>query len=204
MANYAYAYNGNEEHAAKAVLKDGAISTKVAIEMSNHLRGKRTSAAKASLQRIINQKEALPFKRFTDGLGHKKGNMAAGRYPKKASEAFLQLIENVEANASSKGLADELIITSLVANKASTPYHFGRLRRRQMKRTHVEIVVTEDEKPKAKSKALKKGKVAEEDKKETSAEKKAPTPTATNHKKEQALEKKEAKEAEPKKEGAKE
>jgi large subunit ribosomal protein L22 len=155
MADYKYAYEGKQENIAKAVIRDSAISTKTAIEMSNFLRGKSTKAAKAALERIIEKKQALPYKRFTNGLGHKKGPMAAGRYPQAASKAFLGLIENAEANASNKGLADDLIIKHIVANKASTPYHYGRQRRRKTKRTHVEIVLIENEKAERKPKKAK-------------------------------------------------
>lgn len=183
MANYRYAYNGPEEGTAKAVLRDGAISTKVAIEMCNFLRGKSTEKAKAALERVLAMKEAIPFKRFTDGVGHRKGpGMASGRYPQKASEAFLALIKIAEANAAQKGLAEELVISHLAAHKASTPFHFGRLRRRQMKRTHVEIVVKEDEKlaKKATKKvAPKKTEAKKPVKEEKAAEKKEAPKTET-------------------------
>jgi large subunit ribosomal protein L22 len=142
MADYKYAYNGPEEGTAKAVLRGFAISTKTSIEMSKYLKGKSTKAAKAILERIIKQEEALPFTRFTNGLGHKKG-MSAGRYPEKASKAFLQLIASAEANAHQAGLGDELKIIHLLAHQASRSYHYGRQRRRQTKASHVEIVVKE-------------------------------------------------------------
>lgn len=152
MADYRYSYKGTQDGIAKGVLKDGAISTKVAIEMSNFLRGRNTKTAKAILERILNMEQALPFKRFTDGVGHKAGKgMAAGRYPQKASQAFLDLIKLVENNAQQKGLSEDLVIVHLAAHKASTPYRFGRQSRRKMKRTHVELVLKEDtRKPKAK------------------------------------------------------
>lgn len=156
MADYRYSYNGTQEGIAKGVLKDGAISTKVSIEMCNFLRGRNSKSAKAILERILTKEQAVPFKRFTDGVGHRKGKgIASGRYPEKASEAFLSLIKLVELNAQQKGLSEDLIIVHLAAHKASKPYHFGRQSRRKMKRTHVELVLKEDtRKPKvAKTKA---------------------------------------------------
>ncbi|MBN1275176.1 50S ribosomal protein L22 [Candidatus Woesearchaeota archaeon] len=158
MADYTYAYQGSGQDAARAVLKDAPISTKAAIELCNHLRGKRTDAAKAYLERVIKRQEALPFKRFTNGVGHKRG-IAAGRYPEKASKAFIDLINMAEANASQQGLATDLLIKHLAAHLASRPFHFGRQRRRQTKRTHVEIVVVEA--PGAKRKAKKATKTAQ-------------------------------------------
>jgi len=53
MADYRYSYNGTQEGIAKGVLKDGAVSTKVAIEMCDFLRGRNTKTAKAILERIL-------------------------------------------------------------------------------------------------------------------------------------------------------
>lgn len=151
MADYKYAYNGPEEGTAKAMLRDAGVSTKVSIEISNYLRGKSTAKAKRILELVLEKKHAIPFKRFTDGVGHKTGNLDAGRYPQKASEAFLDLIKLAEANAAHKDLSEELEIVHLLAHKASTPFRYGRQRRRKMKRSHLEIVVKEKEGAKKKA-----------------------------------------------------
>jgi large subunit ribosomal protein L22 len=151
MADYKYAYNGPTEGTAKAVLKDVGISTKVSIEISTYLRGRNTAKAKAILKLVLAKKHAIPFKRFTDGVGHRKGAIASGRFPEKASEEFLKLIEMAEANAAQAGLSSELIIKHLATHQASTPYRYGRQRRRKMKRSHVEIVLVEDESAKKKT-----------------------------------------------------
>jgi len=163
MADYKYAYNGPAEGTARAVLRDAPISTKVAIEIASFLRGKNTEKAKDILERVLKKEQAIPYKRFTNGVGHRKGRLGAGRYPQKASQAFLDLIRQAEANASHAGLSTELIIKHLAAHKASTPWHYGRQRRRKMKRTHVEIVVAEDEKA-VKKKATTKKKQEEQQK----------------------------------------
>lgn len=128
---------------AKATGHSLGISTKYAIEICAYLRGKKTIRAKNILERVLAKKEAIPFKRFTDGVGHRSGNLTSGRYPVKASEAILGLINSAEANAVNKGLAGELIIKELRANKAASPMHGGRQSRREMKRTHVYITVAE-------------------------------------------------------------
>jgi len=132
---------------AKAISKDLGISTKVSIEISNFLRGKKTQEAKSILERVLKKKQAIPFKRFTDGVGHRKGaNIAAGRFPEKASEAFLTIIKQCEANAQAKGLSSDLRIAHLVAQKGTNAFRHGRQRRRRYKRTHLEIVLEEMEK----------------------------------------------------------
>lgn len=142
---------------ARAMARDLTISTKTSIEMSKFLRGKTTAKAKAILQRVLEKKQAIPFTRFTNGVGHRAGvGIAAGRFPEKASQEFIKLIKNAEANAQTKGLNTELKIVHLLAHKGSNDYHYGRQSRRKYKRTHLEVVVEEMEEKKVEKKAAKK------------------------------------------------
>ena len=144
MGKQRTAFGELKENMALARGRNMSFSTKHAIEICNYLRNKRLQQAKETLEKVITKKKAIPFKRFTDGVGHKKGNLAAGRYPIKASKDILRLLKQAESNASIKGLStEELTIKHLVANKASTPMKFGRQIRRKTKRTHMEIVVEE-------------------------------------------------------------
>lgn len=173
-----YAFQGMKENMAKAITKDLGISTKVSIEISNFIRGKTTKEAKQILERVLKKKQAIPFKRFTDGVGHRKGaNIAAGRYPQIATEAFLAIIKQCEANAQAKGLSDELRIVHLVAQKGTNAFRAGRQRRRRYKRTHLEIVLEELE-TKKETKTTKKEKAETETK--TTEEK--PTTKTTEEK----------------------
>jgi large subunit ribosomal protein L22 len=138
------AFGELKENMALAIGRDMSFSTKHAIEICNYLRYKRLKQAKDLLEKVIIKRKAIPFKRFTDGVGHKKGNITSGRYPIKASKDILKLLKQAESNASIKGLSTEdLTIRHLVANKASTPMRFGRHVRRKTKRTHIEVVVEE-------------------------------------------------------------
>ncbi len=134
--------NVKDEHIAKASSLNLAISTKDCIEISNFLRYKPLSFAKAYLEEVIELKKAIPLKRFIRDIGHKKG-MSSGRYPVKASKQFLVLLNSVEANAQFKGLnTSGLKITKLLSNKASIPSTGGRSRT-GTKRTSLEIEVKE-------------------------------------------------------------
>lgn len=136
----------NDENTARAIGRDLPISTKQSIEICNYIRGDKIGRAKAKLADAMNGRLAIPFKRFTKDMGHKK-NMAAGKYPKNACNRILDTIASAEANARSKGLnADNLIIKSIVANKAARPYRYGRRRRVKMKRTHIEVILSEAKK----------------------------------------------------------
>ncbi|MBU2561289.1 MAG: 50S ribosomal protein L22 [Nanoarchaeota archaeon] len=165
MASYNYAFqNFNEELMARAVGRDLGISTKQSIEICNYLRHRKLEQAKRLLEEVIGKKRAIPFKRFTNGLGHRSGKIAAGRYPLKACTAILKLLESTEANAQTKGLnTGELEIIHICAHRASQPVHYGRHHGREFKRTHVEVVVQETV---AKKKGEKQGKEAEPKEKE--------------------------------------
>jgi len=131
------------EHMAKATGKSLSISTKHSIEVCNYLRNKLVDDAKVILKDAIEGKKAIPFKRFCNGAGHKTG-IASGKFPVNACKEILRLLEAIEANAQYKGLnTSSLKITTIKANQAARPWHYGRMTRRKMKRTHIDIIVEE-------------------------------------------------------------
>ncbi len=141
--NYAFQKFGSD--CAKAYGRDLGISTKASINVCKALRGLSVEKAVAYLDNVIALKVPIAYTRFTDGVGHRKGNFAAGRFPVKAAKAIKEIILSASANAAHQGLGDDLKIVHLCAHKASTPFHQGRQRRRAMKRTHIEVVVQEQE-----------------------------------------------------------
>jgi ribosomal protein uL22 len=160
MAKYNYSRKLLEDNQARSVARDAPVSTKVSIEVVKFLKGKTTKVAKAYLEKVLQKTLAIPFTRFTDGVGHRPGNgITSGRYPQKLSVELIKLMTNVEANASIKGLGEELKIIHFVAHRASTPMHYGRHPRREMKRTHIEIIVEEVETKKKVAKKKAKSKV---------------------------------------------
>ncbi len=143
MAKTNYAFTNFGSDTAKAYGSNLDISTKVSINICNWLRGLPVDKAITHLENVLAFKEAVPFTRFTDGVGHRKGNMASGRFPQKASKAFLTLLNSAISNAANQGLSEDLKIVHLIVNKASTPLHQGRQRRRAMKKSHLEVVLKE-------------------------------------------------------------
>ncbi len=140
--NYAY-QNYNKENMARVLSKDISVSTKQSVEVCKWIKHKTTKKAKYLLQGVVDKKWAVPYKRYNKDIGHRK-NIGVGRYPIKTSNFVLELIDMVEANAQNKGLdVDSLVIEHICAHRAARPWHFGRARRRKMKRTHIEIVVKE-------------------------------------------------------------
>lgn len=128
---------------AKVTGKDLPVSFKDCIEIGNFVRGMKTKKAITKLENVVNQKVAVPMKRFNFDRGHKKG-MGAGRYPVKAAGEIIKLIKSAEANAQNQGLITEsLFIKEFIANKGAAQWHYGRKIRRKAKKTHIKIVLEE-------------------------------------------------------------
>lgn len=135
-----------EETNARAIGRDLPISTKQSIEICNYIRGNKLELAKKKLNSAINKKAAIPFKIFTKDMGHKR-NIAAGKYADNACTNILKIVESAEANARNKGMSiGNLVIKAIIANKAARPYRYGRKKRVKMKRTHVEVILSEAKK----------------------------------------------------------
>jgi large subunit ribosomal protein L22 len=174
-----------KENNAKASGISLPISTKHSIEICSFIRGKTVERAKTILEGVIKKKEAVPFRRFTESVGHRRGGMSSGRYPVKASAEILKVVKSAESNAQFRGLsAGDLIVRHISAQRAAGSLHYGRQRGRQQKRTTIEVVVEE------KRMKEEKGKAEEKPKQEAKKEKKAPV--------------KEGKKKEPEKESPKE
>ena len=100
-------------------------------------------------------KEAIPFTKYTGGIGRHavaKQYKAAGdkvAYPQKATKVFLDLLTNIEGNATSKGLdLDRLKIVHAHANQAPkmrrrTYRAHGRINAYQSSPAHIQIIAEE-------------------------------------------------------------
>ncbi|MCR4335893.1 MAG: 50S ribosomal protein L22 [archaeon] len=143
----------NSKKTAQAMMKNKPVSLKYSVEIMSNIKGKRIDKSLAWLQRIINEEEFLPLRKYNKKIGHKKGDSKGftkiGRYPKRCLAAFVELLESVQANADYKGLDSEnLLITHVFASQGfqRTSYQSqGRIsgKRRQSKSAHLEIVVME-------------------------------------------------------------
>ncbi len=170
----AYSFTGYEPaRMARASLKDAGISFKKSVELSKRLRGMMSDKAEAYLEQVVAKRQAVPFTRYTNGAGHRAGDMMAGKYPVKAASEFLALIRQGVANAESRGLGTPLRIIHIMAQPAATPSHYGRARGHAMKRAHVELVLAETEESKRREKKQKRSEKAEKRAAEKAAEKAA-------------------------------
>lgn len=121
------------------------ISLKTSIEICNYIKNKSTTRAKKILEDAINLKQPIPYKKFVTEMPHRRGKMAAGKFPVKASKEILKLIKSVESNAQNIGLSSNLVISEMIPNRGPLQWHYGRHRRVKMKRTHIIIKVREQE-----------------------------------------------------------
>ena len=96
------------------------------------------------MESVVRKDMPVPYRRFNKGgVGQRKAT-GTGRYPTKVCAEIIKLLRSCEANAQSKGLdTSRLVISEIKANKGSKGYHFGRHRGRLMKRTHIDVVLTE-------------------------------------------------------------
>jgi len=111
--------------------KDLPVSTKHAIAICKFIKGKKPEQAMNELNEVIKFKKAIPMK---GEIPHRKGAIASGRYPVKASQVFIKLLKNLIGNSNVNGLEEPVIVIAK-PDRASRPYR--RFGNRRFKRTNV-------------------------------------------------------------------
>jgi len=143
--------NYDSKNMSKAVGLNLPFSFKVAYEVAKFLRGKKVKRAIREMEEVSILKTAIPYTRYNKDTPHRRGKMAAGRYPVKAAKYVLPLLKSLESNAKDKGLTGELKIIHSAAQKPSIRRRYGRVRGTK-RVTHFELVAQpEDKKWKKKS-----------------------------------------------------
>ncbi len=138
------------EKSARAMKKGCNISPKDAVNIAHNIRGMNLTKAMDFLNRVIKKEEPVRYFRYLDSVSHRKG-AGPGRYPVKACEHFIQLLENVEANAEFKGLdTDNLKIIYVSADKGMIlkrymPKAYGRAGANNRDLVNLSVVVEEVE-----------------------------------------------------------
>ena len=152
MARIDYSQKISGDTIAKAKANELNMSPKHSIEIATFIRHQRVNDAIAYLNDVIGLKKAIPFRRFNRNVAHKRGlpgNWDAGRYPVKASKAYIRVLESVKKNAEYIGLdTDNLEIIHVSANrgraqKAFFPRAMGRATPKVRETVNIEIVVRE-------------------------------------------------------------
>ena len=141
----------DQEKTVKASGREVRVSRKHAREICRTVKGMMLTKAKTYLLDVMEKKKAVPFRRYQKKAGHRRGleKAFAGRYPIKAAEKILKIIQGAQANAENKGLdVDKLRIIHAAAYpgmkvKRFTPRAHGRASPKFDTLTHVEIVLGE-------------------------------------------------------------
>jgi large subunit ribosomal protein L22 len=124
-----YSIEPQPEKTSKAMGKELHISKKHAHEIASTITGMKLDAARGFLENVVALKQAVPYKRYTRNVPHRKG-MCTGRYPQKAAKEFLRVLKNAESNATYKGLDSENLKITHVATKTGHTY-MGQFKRAQ-------------------------------------------------------------------------
>ena len=96
----------DQERTVKASGREVRVSHKAAREVCNAINRMMLSEAKEFLQQVMEKKKPVAFRRFKKKVGHRHGleKAFAGRYPVKAAQKVLEVLEGAEANADFKDL----------------------------------------------------------------------------------------------------
>ncbi|MDK2892408.1 50S ribosomal protein L22 [Methanohalophilus sp.] len=149
MARIKYTIDLEPETSSKAMGSELHISPKKSRELCKALKGMRATAARKYLEDVIQMKRAVPFRKHNDSLGHKKGPMAAGRYPVKVAKEILKLLTNAESNAEYKGLDPAHMHIAHISAKRGRVIHGmrprarGRASPKNTETVNIEIILSE-------------------------------------------------------------
>ncbi|MGD9936672.1 MAG: 50S ribosomal protein L22 [Methanoregulaceae archaeon] len=151
MARTGYSMGTRGDQFARAKANELPVSPKHAIEIARFIRNQDVNRAISYLNDVVEKKKAVPFRRFNRNVAHKRGleGWDAGRYPVKASQGYIKLLESIKKNAEYSGLdADRLVIVHAAANrgrgqKAFFPRAMGRATPKRRETVNIEVIVQE-------------------------------------------------------------
>jgi large subunit ribosomal protein L22 len=147
-----YSVEADPDTTAKAMLRDRPISIKHSKAIAREIKGGTVSDAVSYLEAVIAGERSVPFKQHNTGVGHRSDidGWDAGRYPEKASKAFLELLENASNNADEQGFdGDSMTIKHVAAHKVGErqgrkPRAFGRADPWNTTLCDVELIIEEE------------------------------------------------------------
>lgn len=148
MARFRYAYQYYDPITdVRASIREMSISHKHAREIGRAINGMVLERAQDYLNDVINKKRAVPFRRYKKQVGHRSDpGVMAGRYPVKAADAVLRLLDSLESNAEFKGMdIDRIVLQNVTVHKGTIQKRFmpramGRATPNNDARIHVEVV----------------------------------------------------------------
>jgi large subunit ribosomal protein L22 len=151
MGRYNYAFqNFDSTKHVRASIREKKISHKHAREAATAIKGLTIEKARDYMLAVIAKERAIPFRRYKNQVGHRTDpGVMSGRYPQKAVQEVLKLLDNLESNAEYKGMdMDRLKIVNATAQKGVIIERFipraqGRATAKNDVMTHLELVAQE-------------------------------------------------------------
>ncbi|SFG49998.1 LSU ribosomal protein L22P [Halopelagius inordinatus] len=148
-----YSVEADADTTSKGMLRDRPVSLKHSKAISRAIKGMTVEEAEEYLEAVIDGDRSVPFKQHNTGVGHRSDieGWDAGRYPEKASKAFLELLQNVASNADEQGFdGRSMEIMHVAAHKVGEqqgrkPRAFGRADPFNTTLCDVELIVEEVE-----------------------------------------------------------
>jgi len=148
-----YSVDVDPDTTAKAMLRERQMSHKHSKAIAREIKGKTAAKAVAYLEAVIDGEQSVPFRQHNSGVGHRNDidGWDAGRYPEKASGAFLDLLENAIGNADHQGFDGESMTVEHVAahkvgeSQGRQPRAMGRASEWNTPLVDVELVLSEDD-----------------------------------------------------------
>jgi len=148
-----YSVEADPETTAKGMLRDRPISLKHSKAIAREIKGMTVADAEDYLEDVVDEKQSVPFKQHNSGVGHRSDvdGWDAGRYPEKASKAFLELLHNVASNADEQGFDGRSMVIKHVAphkvgeRQGRKPRAFGSADPWNTTECDVELIIEEPE-----------------------------------------------------------
>ncbi|MEF8853014.1 MAG: 50S ribosomal protein L22 [Haloarculaceae archaeon] len=148
-----YSVDVDPDTTAKAMLRERQMSHKHSKALAREIKGMTASEAQEYLESVIAGERSVPFRQHNSGVGHRNDieGWDAGRYPEKASEGFLDLLENAVGNAEHQGFDGEnMTIKHVAAHKVGEsqgrrPRAMGRASPWNSPEVDVELILEEAE-----------------------------------------------------------
>lgn len=133
MARFKYSIIGlDPDTTVTASGREMDISPKHAREICKEIKGMLVDRAKTYLEDVVEMKRSVPFRRYNRKVGHRSDlkGWDSGRFPVKAAERILDLLDSLEKNAENKGLeVDRLLLIHAASQR-------GRKVKRIFSRSH--------------------------------------------------------------------
>jgi large subunit ribosomal protein L22 len=151
MAKLGYKVEADPSKTAKAMGRTLRISKKHALEICREINGMKLETAVSFLNRVLALETPVPFKGHNKDVPHRKGKIGthAGRFPQKATEEILKVLDNAKKNAEYKGLnTEKLRIKHISSNKGFIikrfmPRAFGRASPKYQETIHIQVILEE-------------------------------------------------------------